>query len=65
MVEASPTLTTACPAEDGGVKVIAPAVEGERKYKSHASKPDKVFSPITITFTVELALASASANPTT
>ena len=52
MVEASPTLTTACPAEDGGVKVIAPAVEGERKYKSPASKPDKVFNPITITFTV-------------
>ena len=64
-VDASPTLTTACPAEEGGVKVIAPAVDGERKYKSPASKPDIVFNPITITFTVAFAEASALANPTT
>ena len=47
------------------VKVIAPAVEGERKYKSPASKPVMLLIPITTTFTVAFAEASALANPTT
>ena len=65
VVEASPTRVTALPAPDGGVVVIAPAVESDRKNKSPAFRELNVYSPMTITFTVSLAKAAALANPTT
>ena len=65
MVEASPTRVTALPAPEGGVVVIAPALESDRKNKSPAFNKLKVLSPTTITFTVSLAKAAALAKPTT
>ena len=50
VVDASPTRVTALPAPDGGVVVIAPAVESDKKNKSPAFRELNVFNPTTITF---------------
>ena len=64
-MDASPTRVIALPAPEGGVIVIAPAVESDKKNKSPGFKELKVFNPTTTTYTVLFALTVELAKPTT
>ncbi len=56
---------TAFPAPEGGVVVIAPAVESDKKNRSPGFKELKVLRPTTTTFTLLFALTVELAKPKT